>query len=187
MVVELEEIIKLENSNPKYYSLFMSKINNFESQNDDVTRFLKEDAISYCNSNRAKTFLLLGDDTGDLLGYFTLAVKSVEYRDKITNSLRNRIAGHSTSEKIAAFYLIGQLGRDKNLSKKGFGKNLLDTALLYLIEAQSIIGLRYCLVETEPTESNNRVVDFYEDNGFIFLQIDKKDKYKQMIAIVKHE
>lgn len=48
MVIELEKIIKLENSNSEYYSLILSnyslilsKINNFESRNDDVTSFLK--------------------------------------------------------------------------------------------------------------------------------------------------
>ena len=42
MVIELEKIIKLENSNSEYYSLILSKINNFESRNDDVTSFLKK-------------------------------------------------------------------------------------------------------------------------------------------------
>lgn len=41
MVIKLEEIIKLKNSNPEYYSLILSKINNFESKNEDVTRFLR--------------------------------------------------------------------------------------------------------------------------------------------------
>lgn len=185
MVIELEKIIKLENSNPEYYSLILSKINNFESKNDDVTSFLKEKAIQYNKSNRAKTFLLFDDISYDLLGYFTLAVKSVAYCENVVKSTRTKIAGHDTDDNFAIFYLIGQLGRDKNLSKKGFGSILLHTALSYLTKVQPIIGLRYCLIETEKSKENEGVIRFYIDNGFKNLQIDKTDKYEQMIIKLK--
>lgn len=185
MVIELEKIIKLENSNPEYYSLILSKINNFESKNDDVTRFLKKDAIAYNKTNRAKTFLLFDDESYDLLGYFTLAVKSVDFCDTVVKSTKNKIAGHNTDDDFAIFYLIGQLGRDKNLSKKGFGSILLDTAISYLAMVQPIIGLRYCLVETEKSKQNEAVIQFYLHNNFKCLQIDKADKYQQMIVKLK--
>lgn len=185
MVIKLEEIIKLENSNFEYYSLILSKINNFESKNDDVTTFLKEKAIEYDKSNRSKTFLMFDDVTNDLLGYFTLAVKSVDFCEKVTASTRTKIAGHNTFDDFAIFYLIGQLGRDKNLSEKGFGSILLDTAILYLTEVQHIIGLRYCLIETKKSKDNEGVIQFYLDNNFKNLQIDKTDKYQQMIIKLK--
>ena len=185
MVIELEKIIKLENSNSKYYSLILSKINNFESRNDDVTSFLKKDAIQYNKSNRSKTFLLFDDMSGDLLGYFTLAVKSVDYCENIVKNTKTKIAGHDTDDNFAIFYLIGQLGRDKNLSQKGFGSILLETAISYLAMAQPIIGLRYCLVETEKSKENEGVIKFYTDNHFKYLQIDKNDKYQQMIVKLK--
>lgn len=185
MVIELEKIIKLENSNPEYYSLILSKINNFESKNDDVTSFLKEKAIQYNKSNRSKTFLLFDDISNDLLGYFTLAVKSVDFCDKVVKSTKTKIAGHNTDDNFAIFYLIGQLGRDKNLSKKGFGSILLDTAISYLAMVQPIIGLRYCLVETEKSKENEGVIQFYIENNFKYLQIDKADKYQQMIIKLK--
>lgn len=185
MVIALEEIIKLENSNPEYYSLILSKINSFESKNADVTVFLKEKAIQYNKSNRSKTFLLFHDISNELLGYFTLAVKSVDFCDQIVKSTKAKIAGHNTDDNFAIFYLIGQLGRDKNLSEKGFGSVLLDTAISYLTMVQPIIGLRYCLVETEKSKENEGVIKFYIDNDFKYLQIDKTDKYQQMIIKLK--
>ena len=58
MVIELEKIIELENSNPEGYSLILSKIDNFESKNEDVTTFLKRDAITHTKANRSKTFFV---------------------------------------------------------------------------------------------------------------------------------
>ena len=185
MVIELEKIIELENSNPEGYSLILSKINNFESKNEDVTTFLKRDAITHTKANRSKTFLLFDDESYNLLGYFTLAVKSVDYCDSVIKRIKTTIAGHDTDDNFAIFYLIGQLGRDKNLSKKGIGSVLLDTALKYLTAVQPIIGLRYCLVETKKDSENEKVIQFYIDNGFKYLQIDKTDKYQQMIAKLK--
>lgn len=77
------------------------------------------------------------------------------------------------------------MGRDKNLSKKGFGSILLDTAILYLTEVQHIIGLRYCLIETKKSKDNEGVIQFYLNNNFKNLQIDKTDKYQQMIIKLK--
>lgn len=185
MVIKLEEIIKLENSNPEYYSLILSKINDFESKNNDVTTFLKEKAIAYDKSNRSKTFLLFDDVSKDLLGYFTLAVKSVDFCATVKRSTKAQITGHDTKDNFAIFYLIGQLGRDKNLSNKGFGSILLDTAIFYLTTVQPIIGLRYCLIETEKSKENQGVIDFYINNKFKCLQIDKTDKYQQMIIKLK--
>ena len=51
--------------------------------------------------------------------------------------------------------------------------------------AQPIIGLRYCLVETEKSKENEGVIKFYTDNHFKYLQIDKNDKYQQMIVKLK--
>ena len=59
MVIELEKIIKLENSNSEYYSLILSKINNFESRNDDVTSFLKKTQYNTINLIGLKHFCCL--------------------------------------------------------------------------------------------------------------------------------
>lgn len=120
-----------------------------------------------------------------MLGYFSLAVKSVDFCDTVVKSTKTKIAGHDTSDNFAIFYLIGQLGRDKNLSTKGFGSILLDTAIFYLASVQPIIGLRYCLVETEKSKANEGVIQFYMNNNFKYLQIDKSDKYQQMIIKLK--
>lgn len=51
----------------------------------------------------------------------------------------------------------------------------------YLLQAQSIIGMRYCLVETENSEENEKVINFYKNYGFTFLKIDHADEYQQLI------
>ena len=45
--------------------------------NPDVEQFLKERAIEFTKKNQSVTYLVISSDDGELLGYFTIAVKPI--------------------------------------------------------------------------------------------------------------
>jgi len=47
-----------------------------------------------------------------------------------------------------------------------------------IYEAQKFVGGRFVLLECQNID---KIVKFYQDNGFEFLQYDERDKYFQMI------
>lgn len=180
MVVPLKEIIKLKGIDSERYICLLNVINNFISKNSDVQSFLVNKAIDFENRNKACTFLYF-NEKGELSGYFTLCIKNLIFSQSVKSSTKKKIDGFRKDADSSVVYLIGQLGRDYRYSEKGFGLSLLNSAMEYLFEAQSIVGGRYCLVETEKIEANSKVVTFYTDYGFNFLQDDTSDNYKQLI------
>ena len=47
-------------------------------KNDEIQTFLKDKAIEFAKKKLSITYLVTGGETGDLLGYFTLAHKVLE-------------------------------------------------------------------------------------------------------------
>lgn len=180
MVIPLKEIIKLKTVDIDKYNFLIEKINNFNSQNEDVQSFLVNKSIDFENRNKACSFLYF-NNCGELLGYFTLCVKNLIFAENVKGAAKQKIDGFRKDADSAVVYLIGQLGRDSRYSAKGFGYQLLNSAMEYLFTAQDIVGGRYCLVETENSESNAKVIKFYTDYGFNILQVDESDNYKQLV------
>lgn len=180
MVVPLKEIIKLQTVDIEKYNYLLNCIKNFNSKNEDVQSFLVNNAIDFENRNKACSFLYF-NDSRELLGYFTLCVKNLIFAENVNGTTKQKIDGFRKDADSAVVYLIGQLGRDGRYSEKGFGYQLLNSAMEYLCTAQDIVGGRYCMVETENSESNAKVVKFYTEYGFNVLQVDESDNYKQLV------
>ena len=49
----------------------------FCDKNPDVERFLREQAIEFTKKNQSVTYLVFSKPDGELIGYFTLAVKPI--------------------------------------------------------------------------------------------------------------
>ena len=59
-----------------------------------------------------------------------------------------------------------------------FGKDLLDLCMDKIYQMKALVGGRYVLIECHDID---KVVDFYCNNGFMRLQLDKSDNYLQMV------
>lgn len=147
--------------------------------------FLKREggAIDFEKRKKTRSFLYFNNEF-QLMGYFSLCVKNFIFSEDVIKSLRRNIDGFNANSESAVVYLIGQLGRDNRYSLKGFGAELLKDAVDCLLEVQNYVGGRYCLIETEKTNTNQKVIDFYRRNGFTDLQEDNKDDitYLQLVA-----
>jgi hypothetical protein len=155
----------------------------FSCKDKDVEYFLKNKAFEFEKRNKSRTYLVFEDAqyvAGDvtILAYFTLSLKSLEFRDGLSRSKIKDIDGFSKEVKGVAIALIGQFGKDDAAVKEMSGKDLLDLCMDKIYQVQTLIGGRYVLVECRDIE---KVTEFYHSNNFELLQTDKSDNYLQMV------
>ena len=88
----------------------------------------------------------------------------------------SRIDGFKNDTNEAESILIGQLGKSYNYKDKIDGKTLLNYAIGNIYRIHNLIGSRIVFLECL---NNEKVVKFYQDNGFVFLQ--ESGDYLQMV------
>ena len=163
---------------------------NFEVQN-----FLLRKAMQAEKLKSAITYLVFDAQSTDLVGYFTLVLKSFSVlRDKLSSNNRKLISrfaelNERSSEYTTALYLIAQIGKNYAIeeSQRITGGVLLNLAIEKLRDAQKIVGGKLVLVEREAERT--KLHDFYKANGFKSWnsRYDKNDKiqYDQMIRVIE--
>ena len=86
--------------------------------NRDVENFLKNDAIEFAKKKQSVTYLILSEENGDMLGYFTLAIKPITANpDKFSNTVKRkllRVGEYDEEQNMITLpaYLIAQLGKN---------------------------------------------------------------------------
>lgn len=98
-------------------------ISNFScAKNSEVENFLKKQAINFNQINKSKTYLLLDEDifpdTFGILGYFTIALTTLDIPENMSNTQIAKLDGFSAKSHqklITALpaYLIGQLAKKR--------------------------------------------------------------------------
>jgi len=174
----LGEIIRTEQE-----EAIIEAIGVFTCKDKDVEYFLKNKAFEFEKRDKSRTYLVFDDeafyrDSLSILAYFTLSLKSLEFRETLSKNKVKEIDGFSKEVKGVAIILIGQFGKDENIAKNVSGKDLVDLCLEKIYQVNTLIGGRYVLIECQDID---KVIGFYRNNGFELLQTDKSDKYLQMI------
>lgn len=140
-------------------------------QNSDVESFLRNNAIEFTRKQQSVTYLVFDSCLGDMVGYFTLAVKPVSIRlEKMSKTMVKKLSRVSILDVNsmtfnAAAYLIAQLGKNYALTKEKqiTGADLLRCAVDTISDIQYSIG---GVVEFLECEDNEFLLDFYEKNYF---------------------
>jgi len=158
-------------------------IGNFSCKDKDVENFLKNKALEFEKRDKSRTYLVFEEDefvigNVSIIGYFTLSLKSLDFRDTLSRYKVKDIDGFSKDVSGVAIALVGQFGKDEDKAKNIAGKEILDICMSYIYQVHTLIGGRYVLIECLDLE---KVVDFYRDNSFEILQLDKSDNYLQMV------
>ena len=61
-------------------------------RNSDVERFLKNSAIEFTKKNQSVTYLVFSVEDGELLGYFTIALKPLTVRgETVSNTVKRKL------------------------------------------------------------------------------------------------
>lgn len=164
----------------------------FESPNKDVESFLKTKAVQSAKLYTSSTYLVYAlEKTVDLLGYFTLAIKTLTIkRNDLTTKMQERLIKRfgsfdpdSASYKLPAI-LIAQFGR--NFSKDSIsinGAELMNFALEHIYKIFALSSGKTVFLECEKKE---KLIRFYEECGFFMLNnsIYSKDK-KELIQMFR--
>ena len=158
---------------------FLKAINKFNCQDKEVEKFLKEKALEFDKRNKSRTYLLFENNNSDditILAYFTLTMKSLKLNPAVSKSKIKKMDGFRSDIKETEAVLIGQLGKNQDYKNQIDGKTILKTAIEIVYAVHNLIGGRIVFLECANHE---KVVKFYEENDFAFLQ--ESGEYLQMI------
>ena len=141
------------------------------SLNSEVEDFLKKKAIQSSRLSASQTYLVIDDDTCQLLGYYTLVVKSYAVKGELLSSSNRRLISRFAEEDEsgnfhAAVYLIAQIGKNYALPKEKriSGSRLIGLALDEFRAIKRRVGGKLVMVERENKPS--KLQTFYDSNGF---------------------
>lgn len=143
--------------------------------NLDVDRFLKKSAIEFTKKNQSVTYLVFTVEDALLVGYFTIALKSLAVRgemvdEEMSNRAKNKIKrvselDETTQSYNMAAYLIAQLGKNytDGANKRTQGSELLELAWTVIEQMQQLGGGMVTFLEAN---NEPKLLKFYTDNGF---------------------
>jgi predicted GNAT family N-acyltransferase len=141
-------------------------ISDFDSGNEELNDFLKNDSIRDQRNLISKTHLCFWNN--HLAGFITLAADSVQVK-RIDRS--DHMNGYRYS--VYPCLLIGRLAVDIRFQRNGVGNFLLLLALGLAIDGP--IGCRYLSVDSKVD-----AVTFYQNAGFRFMERQASKQYPRM-------
>ncbi len=140
--------------------------------NQNVEKFLKEQAIEFTKMNQSVTYLVFSKVDATLAGYFSLASKPIEVKSDIFSKTVqrkiSRVSEYNSEHQIfhLSAYLIAQFGKNfkENTNKIISGQELMGLARGKIRELQYMLGGMVTFLEAE---ANEKLLDFYtKQNDF---------------------
>lgn len=164
-------------------------------KNDEIQTFLKDKAIEFAKKKLSITYLVNDSETGDLLGYFTLAHKVLEVPALgLSNTVRRKMSRYSTLDNrnesyMVSAFLLAQFGKNYSVDeeRRVSGAELMDCVDEVLKRIQHQIGGAIVYLDCEDEE---KLITFYSDvAGYkqISERISERDqtKYLQFYKFIK--
>lgn len=144
------------------------EISDFDCGDDDLNDFIKNEVMMYKNQMIAMPYAVFEKDSDKVLAYFTLSNDKIAISDFPSNAQFNKFKKNNfPREKYLRSYpsvKIGRLAISKALQGKGIGTHLLNFIKIYFT-VDNKTGCRFVTLD-----AYNGATDFYERNGFKFLQ-----------------
>ncbi len=144
------------------------RFNGEDSLNKEVEIFLKNNAIQFAREKKSITYLVINEKEISLLGYFTLAHKTIKIpRSGLSNTKKRLIERYSEFDEVLNAYpvsafLIAQFGKNYALdeAQRISGNDLMKLADRELYEIQHRIGggVKYL-----DCEDDVKLIDFYHN------------------------
>lgn len=140
-------------------------------KNPDVERFLKSNAIEFTKKNQSVTYLVFSNDEGELIGYFSIALKPLTVRgEMVSNTVKRKLLriselDASSQTYTMSAYLIAQLGKNfaNDRNDKISGAELLELAWTVIEEMQYMGGGTVAFLEAN---NDDKLIKFYNENRF---------------------
>lgn len=139
--------------------------------NPEVEHFLKHKAVLSAKLSSSQTYLVCSDTTGELLGYYTLVLKSYSVNGAKLSSANHRLVSRfaeadDAGNFNAAVYLIAQIGKNFAVAEKDrvAGGDLIANALDEFRAIKKRVGGKLVMIERESDRP--KLLAFYTKNGF---------------------
>jgi len=127
----------------------------FDCEGEPLNNYLKKYAVQNQKKDAARTYVIVNEEN-QVIGYYTLVFGSVSFEETTPE-----ISAGSGKYPIPII-LLARLAIDKTQKGKGLGKHLVRDALLRVVLASGIAGLRAFLVHAKDESART----FYERLGF---------------------
>ena len=132
---------------------------------------MKKSSIEFIKKNQSITYIVLSVENGELLGYFTIALKPLTVRgETVSNTVKKKLLRISeldeeTQTYTMSAYLIAQLGKNfaNGANEKITGAELLEAAWNKVEEIQYQAGGVVTFLEAN---NNFKLLSFYNNNKF---------------------
>ncbi len=146
-------------------------LDDFECESEDLTNFLKKDALNQQNMNLNLTHLIICD--GNVVGYVSILTDAMKLKILDDKETKDKILGklNISENNVIPAIKIGRFAIDKRYAHKGLGNHVFRNVLLSILDiAQNIVGLRFITVDAYAS-----AFGFYVDkNKFKYLKNDQK-------------
>lgn len=153
-----------------------TELSEFDCGDDDLNKFLVEDAKAFLDKRIANSFIL--EDEGRIAAYFCLLNDKIS-REDVTNSQWRKIKDRFPSGKKFSSYpsiKIGRFAVSKDYRGQKTGTKLMDIIKTSLDENQNFSAFRFITVDAYLS-----AIDFYKKNGFVMLsEKEEKDQTRLM-------
>ena len=167
VVVNILDLIDLGGSD-----VVEQKLATFSSpKNPEIEEFIRNKAIGFATGKLSITYLVNDEETGNILGYFTLTHKSIIINgDNLSSASKKKLARYSrmdtsTGNYMASSFLLAQFGKNYALAKADRidGADLMKLATDVLVNIQRQIGggIVYLDCEDKP-----ELTSFYKGQNF---------------------
>ena len=158
-----------------------SLLNTFRCNiNSDLTNFIHSIAYDFEERQIAKTFVLVNNDKNEVVGYFTISMKSLSTNGMSKTSIK-KIDGISNSRVCIHSFLIGQLGISDKYAEYKIGTLLLDDAFSKIEMAHDLVAGRYILVDAIK---HIKVINFYKEYGFTLLDTNLEESENGSVRMI---
>ncbi|HPD00572.1 MAG TPA: hypothetical protein PLA01_04390 [Acetivibrio sp.] len=155
-------------------SEYLSLLSNFRCGNEEIDRYIKEDALNDKESGKGVTYLVLNNEKNKLIAYYTLAATSVIYSEtKDITAKRNieevKIRGFPAIE--IKMFAVSKSYQNYTYYSKEFGPKILSDMILGAVigdiynYATERLGIRMIILYS--TEEGFK---FYKRNNFEELE-----------------
>ena len=138
-------------------------------QNPDDEYFLKKNAIEFTKKNQSVTYLVFSNNEGELIGYFSIAMKPMTVRgETVSNTVKRKLLRISElDEKSQTYtmsaYLIAQLGKNfaDGRNNRITGAEMLELAWSVIEEMQYMGGGMVVFLEAN---NDHNLLKYKNDN-----------------------
>jgi len=150
------------------------------SINLDLENFIHNIASDYETRQIARTFVLVNHEKNEIVGYFTISIKSLSTNGMSKTSIK-KIDGISNTRACIHSFLIGQLGISDKYTKYKLGALLLDDAFSKIEMAHDLVAGRYILVDAV---NDKKVINFYLKYGFVLLDTNTEETGNTSVRMI---